>query len=421
MDDMESNTRTLPPNWRVAKDSDGKEYYFNELTGETSWTYPTAAEPTTAPAFQDNMPGAMVTGAVVEPQQSEYPPVSADFPVGVGAQRGGNGRLLSDTFGEGLPKLLLLVAASFVLMIQACITSGHKPGDAHSLYAIAVAVVSLGLTVGFMLFAKLRSAKFNAFTLQVPGPLGTCTLPQIFGLFMVAWWIPAALVLTCYEPFTTVSNAYIAIWVAVASSALYLSHVYTRVASAFQTFSQGASSPSLGYLAGIFIASVVVFLVSLNYTTKSFWAATYALVISIISCVFSALCYFLIDTKRLGLKGVKFAAAMFFIIWFLSIFFLTFDLDNEYKDVTGTVTGTGFNSSATATVRTRDDFMKSFVYAGNGFVATWAAAYFSFAWAYQEFYGEDINLKSRLARSFSWGTQKDAEATPAAGPGRDSF
>ena len=32
MDDMESNTRTLPPNWRVAKDSDGKEYYFNELT-----------------------------------------------------------------------------------------------------------------------------------------------------------------------------------------------------------------------------------------------------------------------------------------------------------------------------------------------------------------------------------------------------
>jgi hypothetical protein len=28
----------LPPNWRSARAADGKEYYFNELTGETSWT-----------------------------------------------------------------------------------------------------------------------------------------------------------------------------------------------------------------------------------------------------------------------------------------------------------------------------------------------------------------------------------------------
>ena len=32
----------LPPNWRSAKDADGKEYYFNELTGETSWKVPEA-------------------------------------------------------------------------------------------------------------------------------------------------------------------------------------------------------------------------------------------------------------------------------------------------------------------------------------------------------------------------------------------
>lgn len=29
---------SLPPNWRSARAADGKEYYFNELTGETSWT-----------------------------------------------------------------------------------------------------------------------------------------------------------------------------------------------------------------------------------------------------------------------------------------------------------------------------------------------------------------------------------------------
>ena len=43
------STPALPPNWRSAKAADGKEYYFNELTGETSWTFPSgngAAAPT---------------------------------------------------------------------------------------------------------------------------------------------------------------------------------------------------------------------------------------------------------------------------------------------------------------------------------------------------------------------------------------
>lgn len=53
----------LPPNWRSARAADGKEYYFNELTGETSWTVPTApaamdeAEAATAP---DEKPAAIV-------------------------------------------------------------------------------------------------------------------------------------------------------------------------------------------------------------------------------------------------------------------------------------------------------------------------------------------------------------------------
>ena len=38
-----SDEVTLPPNWRAARDSDGKEYYFNELTGETSWAIPEEA------------------------------------------------------------------------------------------------------------------------------------------------------------------------------------------------------------------------------------------------------------------------------------------------------------------------------------------------------------------------------------------
>jgi polyhydroxyalkanoate synthesis regulator phasin len=31
-----------PPGWRATKTAEGKEYYYNETTGETSWTMPAA-------------------------------------------------------------------------------------------------------------------------------------------------------------------------------------------------------------------------------------------------------------------------------------------------------------------------------------------------------------------------------------------
>ena len=49
------STPALPPNWRSAKAADGKEYYFNELTGETSWTFPSgngAAAPSAPEALK---------------------------------------------------------------------------------------------------------------------------------------------------------------------------------------------------------------------------------------------------------------------------------------------------------------------------------------------------------------------------------
>ena len=45
---MTDSDVNLPPNWRTARDSDGKEYYFNELTGETSWSLPEAEPPAQA-------------------------------------------------------------------------------------------------------------------------------------------------------------------------------------------------------------------------------------------------------------------------------------------------------------------------------------------------------------------------------------
>ena len=34
-----------PPGWRATKTAEGKEYFFNETTGETSWTMPSVPAP----------------------------------------------------------------------------------------------------------------------------------------------------------------------------------------------------------------------------------------------------------------------------------------------------------------------------------------------------------------------------------------
>ena len=46
------------------------------------------------------------------------------------------------------------------------------------------------------------------------------SVSQLFALFMVAWWLPAAIVLTFFSPFTTTSNAYFATWAAIITSVL---------------------------------------------------------------------------------------------------------------------------------------------------------------------------------------------------------
>ena len=68
-------------------------------------------------------------------------------------------------------------------------------------------MVSLAFTALFLLAGKLRPLRLASKTIKVPGPLGTLSMPQLFALFMGAWWAPAAFVLTCYEPYQTVSNA----------------------------------------------------------------------------------------------------------------------------------------------------------------------------------------------------------------------
>ena len=145
----------LLPNWRSATAADGKEYYFNELTGETSWTFPTAdAAPAEHPPAASPAPPADLSQAGADALSVAVdvaPPIvqtfraEADSPaLGVASSLGGAGAHthgLGPTHGLGggltfstpnvlkalegkLFQLISLFLSSFVLLLVACIDYG---------------------------------------------------------------------------------------------------------------------------------------------------------------------------------------------------------------------------------------------------------------------------------------------------------
>lgn len=160
----------LLPNWRSATAADGKEYYFNELTGETSWTFPTAdAAPAEVPPAASPAPPADLSqgGAdALSVAVDVAPPIvqtfraEADSPaLGVASSLGGAGAHthgLGPTLGLGggltfstpnvlkalegkLFQLICLFLSSFVLLLVACIDYGgdtmYVSGSAEQQYA----------------------------------------------------------------------------------------------------------------------------------------------------------------------------------------------------------------------------------------------------------------------------------------------
>lgn len=341
----------------------------------------------------DNMT-PLSTGDLVEPQQGNV--ITSDFAMTSAGARGGGsggsaGRSLAEIFSaEGLPKLYLVLFASLVLLIQAWIHLSQKPGDGCLAYALAVSIVSLGVTVLFLAYGRFKTDDFVTKTLKVRGH--TYTVPQMFATFIAIWWTFGSFILTFYVPYYSVpSNAYIACWLGFVASALYAAGVHTDVENAFRGFSESALSPSLTALGGCVVAAAVVFFVSLGYT--KFWTGSFALVTSIIDIVLAAFTYYCIDTKRVGPSQTKASAVLLVIMWALSIFFLTFDLDveNEYLEL----------PSQNRTIVLKVGHMNGFTMGGNGFMATWAGMLSAFAFAYNEFLGLEFNMKNTIRRSLS--------------------
>lgn len=172
----------LPPNWRKASDSDGKAYYFNELTGETSWDFPgedgasAGGRETSSGVAVDPVAGAATSrvsempGAMADPEAPAFVTTKQSRAVA------GGDSSLEQLLGEGgLQRIVIIAFCSCVVLIASAIELDRKgsisslagvtiDGTAES-YGVAVGCISLASTAPYMWLAKKRPDTFANWTL----------------------------------------------------------------------------------------------------------------------------------------------------------------------------------------------------------------------------------------------------------------
>lgn len=373
----------LPPNWRVARDSDGKEYYFNELTGETSWSVPE----------EGGKPAALTSGSpdmgdkdeMAESGEFAPGPYDGGMMVSSGGGGGGEGRSrsgsmyaeLSQLVGERvLPRLIMIVLCSFVVMLQSSVELGRASGDGGTQsYGIAVGSISMGVTLGMLGMAKLKPQTFSNYVIpKIPGEL---TILQSFAVFLFVWWVPGAIVLTFFAPFRGTSNAYFATWAALIASLLVLADTWMAVGDKLRALSTSRihTDGNARSLVAMTLASILVFFASFEYVGEGVSQGTYALIVSMISACLSALTFFLTEKQKIGLAVKKAIAATLVINWIIAAIILTFD--------------------------------QPFTFTSNGFFGTWFATYFAVTYCWQIFGGGDFELSRGAVRALSFISVED--------------
>ena len=286
----------LPPNWRTARDSDGKEYYFNELTGETSWNLPEAEPP--AQADDDGSK---------EMELTDQPGIVAIPDYGT-ARRKSSGKYaeLESLIGERvLPRLLIIVVCSVIVMLQSAVGLGLSSTLPNAGYGLTVGLISLLLAMFLIVFAKLKPAMFSNFVIpKVPGEL---SIMKAFTILFVLWWTPGTLILTFFNPYTTTGDSYFAAWAALIASLLILVDSFTRIGEKFKqvTSMRTRQEPQNQSLAGLAIASSVMTLASLQYIGAGFKAAVFGLIVGLISVVCAIIMKVGTDRGRIGAPALS--------------------------------------------------------------------------------------------------------------------
>jgi len=388
---------TLPPNWRAAKAADGKEYYFHEVTGATSWTLPTAedepakvvaltsggGEDAPAPATSIAIDGGGGGGgmASMPPAVEEQPPTRADLASVAGPDPdlqapGPAPGPMSSNLGGNLAKCLVILVASFVVMLASGIQHGRN-GESGSIfiqnanlpwfsYAVALSVISIGFTLIFLLMAKHHS-NFQSISLNLP--LGATSLPQLYSGFMVLWWGIGTGLLTFHKPYTYTGNAYFASWACLIASLLMCVSTFNRVKHVWETINGEVTSSSASKsLLLLLIAAVTLIFASADYV-KSSGQGVWGLCCGLFSVFFILVFAWLRKSGKGGPAALKFLSLVLFFMWAIAAGILTFDYP--------------------------------FVPTGNGFFACWVGVFCSASVLYQEVYGQEVQWAANFRRSFS--------------------
>jgi hypothetical protein len=357
----------LPPHWKTAQAADGKEYYFNEMTGETSWTIPAVeVSPKVAALVADS---ASIDMGERQGQRSrdggDTPNASAALNNDLDLRMAGSGPLAS--LHPHTPKLMIVLVASFVVMLEASIEYSHQEGTGGVLaYAVSVGTVSLWFVLILFVLAKTKPEFVAEMTVRMPRN-AKLTLLQAAAGFLFLWWGIGTGTLTFHAPYQSTSNAYFACWFALFSSLIMCVDSFSNLHSAWQKYATAASDMTMQLMLIMLIASLILFLASLDYanSTQGKWGVICGLLTAGLTVIY----YYLQSQHRLSLAGRKGMSALLLLLWGFGVGVLTFDFP--------------------------------FRITGNGFFACWTGAIASASFAYQIFFESQLPWRAHLTRSFA--------------------
>jgi hypothetical protein len=142
--------------------------------------------------------------------------------------------------------LLIMLVASVGLLVQTSHDCSRSPNcttavDGKLAYGVAVAAVSTMVCLVYLIGAKYYHYDFQQFATSC-------------ALFLCAWWLIAAWVLTFDAPYTFTGNGYFSIWVATVASTLFAQQSSPMVRRLSKSILGRASAHQTSW---IFLASVV--------------------------------------------------------------------------------------------------------------------------------------------------------------------
>jgi len=212
------------------------------------------------------------------------------------------------------------------------VNNGNNNNGCFGNVAYTLACGLVGMVVAlFMIFGEKCS------------PVAGCvsSARPYVGLFLFLWWLIGACIITFDGPYTVVSNGYLGAWVACFASIAYSMEV-SEWANKFINLFKGEASKMGTAMLGLVIASCVELIAAAIACGNCSNYVAYAVAVGAVSLFFCIVILFVPQCIPAASSAAPYIMVFLFLWWFVAAIVLT--------------------------------FVSPFVWAGNGYFATWVAA-----------------------------------------------